>query len=299
MAEEDDIVSTFRRVFPHDKDIRSYATKCMMLFKHFLPSVKCANLQSFMRYFHERIRANYTELNTLSNIFTDMRKLAEQKRPECSQMCRAVLAVSQPERERMRRKSSKRIEHNNTHVINFTEQQIREVIDKLRKSDDDVDTILMLMLQSGLRIIEVLQLAQVTPAKSNSDKHYALFTNLAKTKNKQQASKTVEKPLLFTESDEFIENLRRVRAYVKKSLGAQHKSMTNKQITNKFNHSVNVRVQKHLGGSYTSHIARKIYGSLSYKLFGSKDLSLNAWLEKVLGHTTITSSLSYSNVNVS
>lgn len=50
----------------------------------------------------------------------------------------------------------------------------------------------------------------------------------------------------------------------------------------------------------TSHKLRHIYGNYSYQLYGDKKLSINRWLQKVLGHAenNITTSLTYQTFGV-
>jgi integrase len=287
----DDLEKSFQRVFPSSK-VRSYATKCVMLLEHLLPKVQCNKMHSFMQYFHDRIRDRYTTLTTVSNIFGEMRAKARTLRPDCHYQ---VFALTDTERAKMRKESEKKVEKNNNDVQSFSVQQIEHVVKDLTKSNDQTDKILLLMLQSGMRLIEVLRVARVRPSQQAN---YAVFTHLAKQK-KNSKSTRVDKPLLFTDYKTFERDLASVRNYVRRDTAGKEPSMTNKELTNHFNHSVNMRVRKHLGGNYTSHIARKIYGSLSYKKHGDpQTTSLNAWLERVLGHKSITTSLSYSNVQV-
>lgn len=283
----DDLLISFKRVFPHDQKTRSYATKCIKLFAHFIKTVSPEKRQTLTLYFRDKIRAKYKKLNTIITIFTQLRAVCEDPQ------CRETLRLTESERALTKRKGQARIETNNNHVSSFTEEQVRRAVQMLEQSEDPMDKIPLLMFQSGMRLIEVLKVSSIAPS-SQGHKNYIRVKHLAKCTD---TNKVVEKPLLFTTYKAFERQLLATRAFVKQSLGADR---DNKQVTNHFNHAVNSRVRKALGNSYTSHMARKIYGTLSYKMFAEKhtDMSLNAWLEKVLGHKSINTSLSYSNVKV-
>ena len=288
-----DVCSTFKQVFPRDTKTRSFATKCLMLFEHLLPSVSPDNLEVFFKYFCHRVREQYGCLSTVQAIFGEMHKKAEKQRPNSIQACRAMISISDDEKLKLKRAGQKIVEKNNNHVHSFSQSQIEHVMRKLKQSTNPADKIVLLMLQSGMRLIEVLQVAHIAPSKTRPET-YIVLSNLAKKNNNSNVE--VEKPLLFTTYPEFKQQLQETRAYVQ---GKLSRSSTNKQITNLFNHAVNVRIRKVLGAHYSSHIARKIYGALSYKVFGDPNKqSFNAWLEKVLGHSSITTSLSYSNVHI-
>lgn len=293
---QDDIETSFSEVFPKDKRTRSYATKCLKLFQHLLPRVSCDKMPTFLLYFHDRIRAKYNTLTTVANIFSQVRQLVKQKRPECAKDTASVVRLTEQERTSLKKQSAGRIQASNSNVKRFQKRDIKHTIAAWQASTDPLDKIPLLMLQSGMRLIEVLRLARVSPGK---DSGWIRTTHLAKNRTPQSQAMTVEKPLLYTTYAQFDRQLSDTRAFVKRSLGRHSHTMSNKEVTNHFDHAVNTRVRSALGGQLGSHIARKIYGALSYKKFGERSgLSLNAWLEKVLGHKSLTTSLSYSNVKV-
>src|SRR5574343_1865633 len=191
----DDLERSFASVFPRDKKTRSYASKTQKLFAHLLPSVSCTNLNSFLQYFHDKVRSKYTEIATVSAIFTQMRKTAQQKRPECLQQCRATIKLSDRERKEAKHKNDKRIEHANKHVHTFSEEVIEQAVQQWKESGDPADKIPLLMIQSGMRLIEVLRLASISPGTQSN---YIRMSNLAKSKSMK--NKRVDKPLLFCDS---------------------------------------------------------------------------------------------------
>jgi hypothetical protein len=290
-----DLQNSFSTVFPHDTKTRSNLTKCLKLFEHLLPSVNTANLPSFLEYFRSLVddRQRYT-LHTVMATFVKLNKIAREVRPDAIEQVRQVFRATERDKSTLQTESEQRLEHNNTHVQSFTQTQIQNTVRTLEQSDHPLDKVVLLMIQSGMRMIEVLKLAEVRPGH---DEMHITVHNLAKTRDKTQE---VEKPLLFTTFTKFTRQLELTRRYVERKTKDKN-DHSNTAITNCFNHGVNQRVRKALGGKqYTSHMARKIYGALSYKMFANASkVSLNAWLEHVLGHKTLSTSLSYSNVHIS
>ena len=224
-----------------------------------------------------------------------------------------LLNVTPAERRAIRGEEQRRVESANAHVFCFRESATKLLLRKLRTSLDEHDGILLLMLESGLRMIEVLALASVEKAVVNtrSDCDWITVCGLAKTR---RPDRKLTKPLLTMSFEEFDARLHKVRSSVAAKLAhpvtpdtepepgqllsATVSTADRKAITNLYNHAVNARVHVHLG-PHTSHIARKLYGALSYEWYGKKrGVSYNSWLQTVMGHSSIVTSLSYSNVAV-
>lgn len=261
-------------------------------FENTLPSVPCDEIPVFLRHFHDQVRTRYQNLSTIQAIFSQMRKCVQRTRPECTRHCLKHMRLAKHERDRLRLASGQRIQQANREAHVFSISQIQQTCRFLANSTDPIDKILLLMLQSGLRLVEVLRQAHISPGTHPS---YVRTYNLAKSGN------STEKPLLFTDYNQFARQFAQTRDYVRQSIGNdRYRRSTNKDLTNHFNQAVNTRVHRTLGPRYTSHIARKIYGVASYVKHGEHQSthSLNSWLETVLGHKSITASLSYSNVKV-
>ena len=73
-----------------------------------------------------------------------------------------------------------------------------------------------------------------------------------------------------------------------------------KLITNRINGPLNERVREVMGPEFHFHTLRAIYGNLSHQLFGS-NMSINAWLSRVLGHKpgSLSTAASYSTITIS
>lgn len=288
-----------------------------------LTELELTNLLNVFTDIHRQMSAKYqSSLHSLDAALGRMRKVVwkavhQDRTHAVYKLAMQVLNVSREQRQELRDEQQQRLETANGRVYSFDEQRVREVLATLSQSDADEDAdgndaVLLLMLESGLRMIEVLYTANVelapTPASAPVNSSWVKVTGLAK--SKAQPDKCVTKPLLTISYESFRQRLVSVREQVARKSAKVVADLpddpdvvdvegdTRKAITNIYNHQVNKRVRKHLG-PHTSHIARKIYGALSYEWYGkARGQSLNSWLQLVMGHRMISTSLSYSNVVV-
>lgn len=285
---------------------RSFAEQCVALLARVMASVHDPEqLAVIFQTINREARNHYTKsIHTLDGAFARMRKcvftaLDKNKEHPVWKLALRELNVTTAQRRAIRQQHAHHIENANGHVFQFEEQHIRNLLRNLPHSEDVHDHILCLMMESGLRMIEVLDMATVTrsadPAAHNN---WISVTGLAK--SHRQPDKTVVKPLLTMQFDQFTALWGSVRQHIasRTEQRRDNDEQRKKAITNTFNHSVNNRVNKHLG-PYTSHIARKIYGAVSYEWYGKfKGQSLNSWLQSVMGHSALSTTLSYSNVSI-
>lgn len=286
---------------------RSFAEQCSLLIARTMTATKDEVVlgQLFDSISEQTRRKYHGSLHTLDGAFGRMRRVVQMAladQPEAIQqqlwgVALKVLNLRSGERRSLRSEQQQRIETANTHVFTFNEQTLRTLLARLAHSVDEHDAVLLLMLESGLRMIEVLSVATVVSATVNSraECDWVTVSNLAKSR---AVDRKVTKPLLTLSWESFNGRLESLRALVLRKTNQEMEQKERKAITNLYNHHVNARVRLHLG-PYTSHVARKIYGALSYRWYGMfRGTSLNAWLQSVMGHTHMATSLSYSNVVV-
>lgn len=296
---------------------RSFAEQCVLLLTRALSANKQPKvLVHIFKSINHDARHHYrSSLHTLDGAFMRMRKvvllaLQNNRDHPLYLLAQKELNVSSAQRRLLREEYLRRIEQTNNHVFCFEEATIKQTLHTLRDSADIHDTILLLMLESGLRMIEVLCTATIaqTEVHTRAMCDWVSVKGLAKTRQKDRQ---VIKPLLTLSFDAFMARLALVRTTVQAKTAAEvvpisapvspplsPRANQLKAVTNLFNHAVNMRVHVHLG-PHTSHIARKIYGALSYEWYGKlRGQSLNAWLQSVMGHTAMSTTLSYSNVRI-
>ena len=301
-----------------DQIPKSFMEQCLLVLARALTASKEVDvLRPIFKSINHGARHHWrNSVHSLDNAFGRMRRavfvaVEKNRQHPVWQLALRELNVSVAQRRLLREECQRRIESANNHVFQFEEDKIKDLLHKLAtdSDSDEHDSILLLMLESGLRMIEVLYMANVQKAEvsTRATCDWICVTQLAKTRH---PDRPVTKPLLSMKFEEFERRLAKVREGVTAKSAARASSSTtnstttrdrvelHKSITNMYNHAVIKRVHVHLG-PYTTHIARKIYGALSYEWYGKlRSKSLNAWLQTVMGHSSISTTLSYSNVTI-
>lgn len=310
-----------RSMFPESMPkSRSHVVQACFLLTHALPPLLKSGgdvVALVGRWFEslgvETRRKYCRSAQTRARAFADMRRVVLQavggdRKHAVWSLARRHLTVGHIERRGLRQTHQKAVEWCNGHTYHFDWPWFERVDAQLRASSDVGDAIVWLMLQSGLRLVEVLTEAKLEEVKERET--WVRVSNLVKTRGK---ARVVCKPLLGCTYADFCAVLARVRDEVDKSLvgvvsgrrdgdkdgNDLHVLARKRMATAKWDRRVNARVRRCIG-PFTSHICRKLYGAISYHLYCDRArVSYNAWLERVMGHSDIMTSLSYSNVSFS
>jgi integrase len=148
------------------------------------------------------------------------------------------------------------------------------------------DTAADLSLLTGRRCIEILKTAQFTPVSD----HSVLFSGQAK-KGDLLDPVAYEIPVLATPN--LINTaLGRLRAAKNCS------SLTNRDVNLKYANSCNAAARRLLGKEHHFHSLRGIYAVIAHHSCLPHKYSLNAFVAKVLGHSSLGTSLHYSAIHV-
>ena len=183
--------------------------------------------------------------------------------------------------------SKQRLLKKNQNTKQISLSGIQDMVEKLKDPKYLADGIILAMLATGGRLIEVLKVSNY--AKSDKE-NYIKITDVAK----QKKQKVVEKPVLFISPDELLTLIGDIRNTIADDL-----DKTNEELTNKYNGMVNTAIKTLFSDVNSSHDLRKIYGHQSYKLKPADDKSsLSAWLNKVLVHDSLDTSLNYTNIEL-
>lgn len=174
----------------------------------------------------------------------------------------------------------------NNNITKVSKSHILEIIARIIASEYLSDAIILAMISSGSRLIEILKISKFT--KSDIADHIAV-EDVAKQKN----TKNLVKPLLFIPVDQFLVLIKNIRFTLKNDL-----NLPNDDLTNKYQQTINYSVKKYFDG-LKSHGLRKIYGAYSYRMRPSTNkASFSGWLNKNLGHDSLDTSLYYTNIEI-
>ncbi len=186
--------------------------------------------------------------------------------------------------------------------IRISKDEILDLINYFRSSSNVKDKILMLIMTTGRRLVDVLKVTPI-PKEDKKNKDNIIITKISKNENNKHQVVPFSCPLLIISHEEMVQSWE----FVRDSVGDDIK-LDNKKLTNLWNGKVNRSLKKSLPTrmkqnkqgteqSFTSHLLRKIYANLAFKLIGSGKKVQHVFLTKVLGHKAgSTSYENYSNL---
>lgn len=192
--------------------------------------------------------------------------------------------------------ASAKVEEKNKDRVVINLKEMLDIIRDNINSENVFRRAISLLLASGCRTIELFEQANFTRYKDLNN--WVTQDFLAKKKGK-----IVEaiKPILFLTADQFITELKKVRTELKeKYKNATEPGELTKAINSQGNNVVKEIFKNREG--FTLHFCRKIYGVISYKMYGSspsihgKNLDFHYWLSAVLGHTGQMAVSNYSHI---
>ena len=163
-------------------------------------------------------------------------------------------------------------------VEDIASDVVYAAIEKIRKPKTVNDAIILCMLATGRRMIDVLKVTGEPPEGKKKD--HIIIDRVSK--DKKEYIINIEVPLIGINYGELVKAWRMVRDYLEKE-GDNKK--TNREITNKYNARVNRRIVKLFPTikAPRSHTMRKIYGAMAYRLYGGKQ-TRERYVGRVLGH---------------
>jgi spore maturation protein SpmA len=185
------------------------------------------------------------------------------------------------------------LKNNNKTEINQT--AIFKSIHTLISSDNTYDMILLVLISTGCRLIEVLFKSKISVEGSN-----IRVEDMAK--KRAGAKKTfILKPTIAVSAKYVVDIVKEIRQrFEDKGVqlvgddGGVHKQKAT---------TVNAHFKKifpYLANNHhASGMLRKIYAVLSFKLFQDpNNVNMNIWIQKVLGHESIEPSFAYSSIHL-
>jgi hypothetical protein len=175
--------------------------------------------------------------------------------------------------------------------------KINDVVNMTKKSKNTLDLAVCLEMVCGSRTGEILSFATFTEAK---DPAYIKQTGILKQREGSERE-TVTKPIILVTREEFFDMLKQLRYNLSMDIRyISEGKMTHYELSQKYNHNINSRVKSLFDDrDITTHTLRKIYGHLSYQIYGNRErISEARWLAEVLGHSTesMETAASYSTV---
>jgi len=200
-----------------------------------------------------------------------------------------------------KRQQDEKIEQKNISTKIIYESDIKKLYEVLNQSKDRTDDILLCILLSGCRVIEVLHTSKFFKFKYNQNS----FLQIGTAKNKEyklplKQQTQIKKPLLFNHNvNDFLEKIKEIRETIY--------TRDRVKITNRFSKRLNQRLRKHFldlkidyeNKKVVNHLLRKIYVNYCYFLYGkyTRRSPLN-YYKLLLGHHGYKALVNYTTIKI-
>ncbi len=292
LIDEKELNEEILTLFP-DKTFLAKQKKAKNYFKKLvfyqMGVINKTNLEEVLKLLDTIYKKIYTESSTLDSAFSqDIRKpivLKYGRNSEEHKMAKKLAKLSYKVKGELINHRKTRLKEEHLEIHRFDPLKIQTIIKDSMVSDDGTIKAVGLSLASGCRPIELFEKANFF--ESEKVKGWIFQDWLAK--KRENGDITVDKPIIGMTPEEFINQVGDMRH----DLGARFKKLStrNNELTKAASTTMN-QVTKMLfdfEDGITFYSCRKIYGQLSYELFGKnsiygKDPSIQSWLADVLGH---------------
>lgn len=311
-------------VYPQDylkalKKYTDYTGKSpFVAFLHVLEEhVNKKNMKNFALLGADLNQTLYQEKeNTLSQNFTKIRKAIKgamgfEKMAEVPDEVLEILRPKKEQRKARKKTADERRTAKNDNVTNVADADTRRVFDQLAEKHNPsfADNVLMLMLGTGRRLIEVLRVAKISEAKKAGWVH---FDGLAKEKEGLEHVDELDAPLIMFENYKQMEDMwKDVRDKIERD-GYDFKTDTideetdaRAKVTKKYRQRVADKMKTQFKGILPkdqitkTHSLRKLYGSIAIQNVKSHNRTAANFLTDILGHQKGKDThKSYENITV-
>ena len=243
------------------------------LFNTFQPE----SIVLFLEQIQRIVNKQTTNLNTLSKRFTNHRNLLKKRfgtnhwvvnKHKCFGM-----TTEQHEARQTTQQSNLIKAHQNILTVNSA--YIADLINKWKTTDDLYKQIATGLIASGLRPVELCVRARIDLIQGN----HVTFSGLAK------GTKDSERPILFLTPTEFETLMKVVQQKVSDcGITMSNISANLKNLIDANNLPI-----------YKPYEMRKVYANSAYQQYGNVDESLLSFTNKVLNHSSLSSTLHYTH----
>ncbi len=272
--------------------------------KDLLPTQFAANKTSYKKFTNLIELLNFyvnsvvPNLNTKVMLQTYVRKLVKDTYGDNSKQyayLKTGFSMTLEEKKTRQTEAQNKVIESNQSQIEITVSQLKLFTDKLHTNKFKIiPSIIMAQIASGCRLIEILNKNfEFTESKKEG---YIIQSDVAK--NKSDNEREVEKPVLFITPTDFLSLVCLIRSKLNVKPNDD-----NIKLSNRYGKRVNALIVKiaaecGMDGISSSHDMRRCYANYSYILHAKRNVSLQIWISRVLGHGDLTSSANYSTLKI-
>jgi integrase len=165
----------------------------------------------------------------------------------------------------------------------FNINQLQRICEDLDRSAHSYDHIILVMLNTGSRMIEVLKVSKYVSVDKNK---MLSILDAAKGSADRKIIPNCISPVRVVE---LVDNIRN-------TLHDQLNGKTNVEINNSLNKIINQRIEFIFRNeNMSSHILRRISAEWNYNMYGGNSVKVS-YIKKYLGHLNVSSTLPYMNI---
>lgn len=235
----------------------------------------------------EWYRVYYKNLNTLSKYITDFKQFLEKTKNIPPELTKNIHLTEdeykqlQNNRKEIMIKKVQSDEVKQPHGFN----DYIDLVQKLYKSEDNIDNLISLMLSSGLRKIEILVVSNFEKMETEGENRVRILT-LAK-KQVIDVKDIYTRELLGLNCDEFLRGIDKIRNYMainvfKLQSIEELKHIDLPTIGKKIDTKLNKKFKTLGFGNITAHKSRDLYGDMIYTLKKQSNGEKHNIIEKLL-----------------
>lgn len=231
------------------------------------------------------------------NMYSVARRLINDVRPEIAKIARGILKQTREEYQARCAEDKARTEERNAEQTVLELSYIEGVVEDLKRGSGIADMVILAMLCCGARKTEILD-----PDTSNffetEDHKKDEIIQAGVAKKKDGDKMVVVKPLLWLDSENFLDLIARIRGFVFKR-DEEGKNM--KTIAGSIaRYSRWLWAQNpHNGNNTGTHINRAIYANCAYLQRRTPNQSITSFVKDVLGHESMSTAANYMQVAIS
>jgi len=248
----------------------------------------------------DTVRRLSNNFNTLDNRFTQLRKVFKMKYGEYypNSVINKVFSLTGEERgDKIQSQHTSRVDQLEHRYV-IPQGWILDLVNTLKASNDFKDRVLLLILATGRRLIDVLRITSLPTKQGRIYGSASIYID--RVSKSTRDGFTV--PLMFISYDEMKERWEAVREALKGD-----SALSNVKLSDKYIQPINRRVRdmnfEQFGGKderIGSHMLRKVWVASAMKKYKPPSIDSTVFIGRLLGHSskTLDTSLNYKNVTI-
>ena len=264
--------------------------EAMQFYKENNKSVFITKLKNLFTKLAELVKILFSKENTQQTIYAKLNNVLRRLYGDESKIYikgRQILGLGKERNKQRIEEYNAKVENKNLDLdkteYKFNINQLQRICDDLDRSAHSYDHIILVMLATGSRMIEVLKVSKYVSVESNK-----MLSILDAAKGSADR-KIIPNCIRSVRVVELVDNIRN-------TLKDKLKDMTNVEINNSFNKVINQRIEFIFRNeNMSSHILRRVAAEWNYITYGKNSVKVS-YIKKYLGHLNVSSTLPYMNI---